>query len=294
MASSSPKRSRTQSPWFLDQELINSELMEMLPELELRNLPHAEDILNAPPFSVYREYFHNKGEYNDVMPPAFDQLESRPGVEKSLGLQLGAIHSRYHTGQIVEPGSGKESHFREACRLADLGDFPTVSLMESEPDVVFAADQAVNRVVQGVTPQVTKDELKKLHQRCKRLDNCLRDKMEPQVRQVAGDMNIGFIAMLIIAMRWPDRKLPFSLLHGFTIVGDIEESGVFKPRHDDPPVGDPQQLLEDHDANLRAWFSGRPPAEHRFMVEECEKDRKAGFGSDLLTRAQVDRMFGRH
>ena len=92
-------------------------------------------------------------------------------------------------------------------------------------------------------------------------------------------------------MRWPDKKLASSLLHGFRIVGKIEESHVFKTR-ETPDVHDPQSLLAEHDSNLRAWFSKGTCKEQQFLKEACEADYKKGFGSELLPKAQVDRRLG--
>ena len=84
-----------------------SEILGMLPELKPHQVPKLDDLLNESPFSDFRIHAFEKGDLKDVMPPSFSHLEARPQVEKALGIQLGAIHSRYHTGQLVEPGSGK-------------------------------------------------------------------------------------------------------------------------------------------------------------------------------------------
>ena len=107
MAQVEAKRPRIHEPWYLSQEQISSELLSMLPELKPKQVPVLDDLLNESPFVDFRKYFFDKGEYCDSMPPDSSQLEARPQIEKALGLQLGAIHSRHHTGQLVEPGSGK-------------------------------------------------------------------------------------------------------------------------------------------------------------------------------------------
>ena len=62
------------------------------------------------------------------------------------------------------------------------------------------------------------------------MTNILRKDMHPDVKKVAGEFHLALVAVLGIAMRWPDKKLAASLLHGFRIVGSVEMSNMVKPR----------------------------------------------------------------
>ena len=52
--------------------------------------------------------------------------------------------------------------------------------------------------------------------------------MVPYVRQVAEDRFPAGIAAAIVLLRWPDRKLAQCFVEGFPIIGEVEESGIFR------------------------------------------------------------------
>ena len=49
------------------------------------------------------------------------------------------------------------------------------------------------------------------------------------VRRVAGDINLGLVAVLCVVCRWPDRKLALRFITGFEVIGCLEPTGVFPP-----------------------------------------------------------------
>ena len=89
-----------------------------------------------------------------------------------------------------------------------------------------------------------------------------------EMRPVAGAFHYSFIAVLVIAMRWPDTALPGSMMEGFTIVGDIPSSGVFKPV-DQEEASNPEELLRDNERKLGEWGETRPSKQWQFLRESA-------------------------
>ena len=62
-------------------------------------------------------------------------------------------------------------------------------------------------------------------------------------------MNLAFLAAFIDAVEWPDYDLVRSFVHGFPLVGDIPDSGLFRPVH--APASVPVSTFTP--AANRAW-----------------------------------------
>ena len=63
----------------------------------------------------------------------------------------------------------------------------------------------------------------------KPLAEAMRKHMPTTVFQVAGTKNPAMIAVCVVALRWPDRKLPIEYVKGHQLVGHIESSNLFRP-----------------------------------------------------------------
>ena len=81
--------------------------------------------------------------------------------------------------------------------------------------------------------------------------------MPPHVRAAAGGMNLALVSCMIDALPgYPDRFLVRRFVHGFSVVGDIEDSGLFRliPEEDRAKSTSPSQVFEEG-SNL-VWIAG--------------------------------------
>ena len=53
--------------------------------------------------------------------------------------------------------------------------------------------------------------------------------MPQHVFRIASNVNLAYMAVLIAALKYPDRELMCNFIHGFQVVGDIPDSGVYRP-----------------------------------------------------------------
>jgi hypothetical protein len=60
------------------------------------------------------------------------------------------------------------------------------------------------------------------------LSAILNREMPPSVRLIAAGVNTAFMAAVIDALQWLDTSLVCSFIHGFRVVGDIPDSGVYR------------------------------------------------------------------
>ena len=78
----------------------------------------------------------------------------------------------------------------------------------------------------------------------------------PSVAAVASDKRPAFLAVCGILLRWPDVANPFRFVSGYTIVGDIEVSHLFRPLvvDDQGPTGLDVLLGDSAAANFPAML----------------------------------------
>eukprot|EP00974_Lingulodinium_polyedra_P051141 4918696-Lingulodinium_polyedra.AAC.1 len=80
---------------------------------------------------------------------------------------------------------------------------------------------------------------------------------------------------------------------GFSNTGDIEATGVFRPVQRENCVA-MADLLAGSAAAIGALEQERgDPEAQAFLLRQCLDDRDVGLASDLMTRAEMDKRFGK-
>ena len=190
---------------------------------------------------------------------------------------------------LLPPGLGKLGHLRASGTLPS----PFLSSRWPDDDVDFVA----------YTISVWQDLLPYLAQRQRRALRSIKAAVRPLLsvlygsrsessRKVASGKDPAFLACMTSLLRWPDRSQAMDFVSGFPIVGEIERSGVFRevrPRDADHPadwLGPPAALAVD------AILSSPPPRFAADILEVTTKEIEKGFCSPLLSRVEVDKIFG--
>ena len=107
---------------------------------------------------------------------------------------------------------------------------------------------------------------------------------------------VGAPCLVLVAsvlLRWPDTKLAARMVKGFSTVGRIEVSNLFRhllPQEEAPWL---PSLLKDSKLFVDKLEAGvRPDPESAFLSEEYQKDAELGVGSGIVTRDHVTDWFG--
>lgn len=129
----------------------------------------------------------------------------------------------------------------------------------------------------------------------------------PNVRRIAGDVNIALLCALVDSLGWPDVLLPYKFATGFESVGDIPDSGVY--RHLESVLDDQaaDELRKSVDASNEAWLgevcgllsrraaAAGPEEAEAMRVLKAKSDAEAASGlcAQPITLNQLKRKYTR-
>ena len=119
---------------------------------------------------------------------------------------------------------GRAEHMRQSMDLPS----PFSADPEPDDDVLFAAE-----AIARFGPYVDRWRLEQMHHvnnlrdAVQPLTMALRKKMPPSVLRVAAKKDPGFMALFVVLLRWPDKKLPNDYVYGHRLVGHLLSSHLF-------------------------------------------------------------------
>jgi len=130
----------------------------------------------------------------------------------------------------------------------------------------------------------------------------------PNVKAVAGDVNLALLCAFVDTLEWPDVKLPLNFAKGFASVGDIPESGVYRPIAPELDEEAFETLRGSIDATNAEWLdevcdslakkakSAKPDDIEAMRVLKAKSDdeARAGLCGQPLTRSQLLRKYTRN
>ena len=116
--------------------------------------------------------------------------------------------------------------------------------------------------------------------------------------------NLAFLAAWCDAAMWPDVSFVERWLHGFPIVGDIPDSGLFRPQ-EQPPTQPADTFSRSNncrwcDEVIRkvAGAANHPSTDDhavlRAVYEQTRKEARQGYVKGPLTRSELNSKFGKN
>ena len=174
---------------------------------------------------LYWAYRVRAGWFGVALGPSWQTQQQQAKSYARLGIHRAAASRRRGLHMLMQPGLGPEEHMLEAQKLES----PFCTVAWPDDDIAFAAEAiAVWGPWIGVWRRRQVESLVKVWQAVQPLAQALRRLMLPSVAKVAESKNPGFMAICIIALRWPDRHLPMEYVFGHKLVGHLEAPNLFR------------------------------------------------------------------
>ena len=125
-------------------------------------------------------------------------------------------------------------HFAFAKEHVCFPDFQRRSGTSAPEDLLAAIDKSVELGPRAIQwrhhrQKLLKKESDKLHSLTTEIKRLAARPKDHQAVKAAPKAHIALLACLVEATGWPDDFLAYNMLHGFRVVGCLEDSGVFRP-----------------------------------------------------------------
>ena len=111
--------------------------------------------------------------------------------------------------------------------------FPAKDLIWDQPNDIWAAARECVMHGRGIVAwrDARAARVRRIAQTLAPYGKWIASLAPPTVAFLVADMNLAFMAAFIDAVEWPDIELVKHFVQGFPIVGDIADSGLFRPQH---------------------------------------------------------------
>ena len=189
---------------------------------------------------------------------------------------------------VLPPGLGKRGH------VAAAADLPSPFQAQDWPelDVCFVVDAICRwRATLPAYAAKLRHVLQTVSTALAPLEEVLTRWRVASAARVASSKQPGFVALMTLLLRWPDRSQANCLIRGYPIVGEIEPTGVFRSV-EPKSVPSLEEWLADASEVVDRLMHSRPPKHVQDILEQTEAEQAKGFCSRFYTRDAMDQMFG--
>ena len=280
---------------MFSQDDIRFHIVASFPRIAVEErIPIVDDLLHDTPFITFRQYHKERGSWKPLMPPELLTSSMRRRIDVAMGLQTDTRSSRAAPPPLVTDTGDAWRHFLKA-RLSAFSNVPwTDNNRSGDADLTFAAEMSAKHFDHlGEHRKFVQRQFRRLQRRVEPLNRYILSHQLPHVAAVAGSMNVVMIAILIMLSGWPDKHLPMRFVTGFDVLGCMESSGLFAPCEAEP-VTSKRMLCEEHEDKLRGWVSRMTAEDSAVALRACRTDESRGLASRVMSKAEVDRRFGRY
>ena len=250
-----------------------------------RRLSHC----NLRALQSYVAWCRLRGMVTDDLGPQPLGRQERARIYSGLSGQRHPTDSTRGLDHLLPPGLGKTGHMAASAALPS----PFRATDWPEHDVTFVLEAVcVWRQFLPVFSATLRRILKSVATAVQPLEDALDAWRVESAHRVASSKRPGFVAVLTLLLRWPDRLQAQCLVRGYPIVGQIAQTGVFRPVPS-REVDSLEQWLDNADAVVDALVHSRPPRHAEDILEQTLAEQAKGFCSQLMSRTAVDSLFGR-
>ena len=225
-------------------------------------MPFVEDIVNGGCFEEYANWVERRGmTAHEAAAPSLGIAASRLQVAAMLSFQMGVHDSKHALSPAKQEIASQHRHLAAAISLADANVFPSNRTVTAETDLEFAAHNAIANIDNLARHRARNlGAFKELARRRMPLTKALRRRQVATVAAAAGGVNVGFIAVLVIILNWPNRLLPRLFLTGFGVIGHLESSGV-SPAGERAASSTKHDVVNEAKQRIATWSQAAPPSE---------------------------------
>ena len=282
-------------PGLLTSSDIIYQMKSCFPGLELPPAiwEHVEQrlgVCDLPSLQCFPAWQRLRGQEWQLLGPIPLDGRARTRIFAGLTGQRYPGTSKKGLDHILPPGLGPDQHILAGA----LTSSPFAPQQWPEPDVAFVlhAISVWQAAFQGLV-----NRMRRVFRSVVKALQPLHDALVPHrchaAQQVATTKNAALVAFLSVILRWPDMTQALCLIKGYSIVGVIPPSGVFRsiPSKDDP--------------DLERWFgtaatqavdticASGPPRHHEEILEATQAEQSKNFCGPLRSRTYMDAKFGR-
>ena len=251
---------------------------------------HRLTFCDLPLMQLHVVFVRGRGEvWHELGPSSLDR-RSRARVFTSLSGQRYPSDTAKGLDFLLPPGLGKEAHIAQSLQLPSP--FEPQSWPEADLLLPIHALQLWREFFPCLA-QRQRDVVRALRRALEPLDQALWPFRSESSQRVASSKSPAFAACMVSLLRWPDRDIGMSLVRGFSIVGEISSSGLFRPVpvKETPPTLQ-QWLSAEAAESVEAIIRSPPPKMHQEILAVTLDEISKGFCSPLKTKAEMDDIFG--
>ena len=209
---------------------------------------------------------------DDLGPQPLGRQE-RARIYSGLSGQRHPTDSARGLDHLLPPGLGKLGHMTASPRLPS----PFRATEWPEYDVVFTIEAiCVWRQFLPAFSAKLRRILRSVAQAVQPLEDALDSWRVESAHRVASTKRPGFVAVMTILLRWPDRLQAQCLVRGYPIVGQISQTGIFRPvapREVEPLV----KWVEHGDEVVETLVHSRPPRHADDILAQTLAEQAKGF-----------------
>ena len=241
---------------------------------------------------LYWAYRERAGWFGVALGPSWQTQQQQAKSYARLGIQRAAASSRRGLLMLMQPGLGPEEHMLEAQKLES----PFRTVAWPDDDIAFAAEAIA---VWG--PVDWSLEAKADGELCESLAGgatpgaSAAETDATERAKVPGSKNPAFMAICIIALRWPDRHLPMEYLRPQAGVGHLEAPNLFRPISQQcisEEILATEFFGEGATKFLAHLLSRNPPKGAEVIEKLVDEEFSKGYQSKPKTASQKNAKFG--
>ena len=182
--------------------------------------PVIEDLINAFPFTTYREWRHEQHmEALEELGPALVSRQQIFTARYSSGQQQGAFSHKATLPPLISYQVDKDTHFSRAIQLGKEPS-PLEREMLVDDDLEFAADMMCTHAAElGAKREESMQAMEELGRRWQVVDDHLRSHQCASLEGVTSERALGLVGLLYVLTMWPDARYPCELWQGVKGVG---------------------------------------------------------------------------